>query len=220
MDHDRLTKYPSTPHLPQSRSRTSDDRLLVGTSHLVGRSVVITEKLDGENATLYCHHYHARSLDSRHHPSRDWIKSFWAARCSDIPEDIRICGENLYARHSIAYDDLLSYFYGFSAWNIDQNLCLSWGETLEWFDMLDIVPVPVLYQGPYNDGVVDRLIRNLDTTRHEGFVVRNADAFRYEDFAANVAKWVRPKHVQTDTHWMHAEIIPNGLAETNSRSKP
>ena len=220
MDHDRLTKYPSTPHLPQSRSHTSDDSLLAGTSHLVGQPVVITEKLDGENATLYSHHYHARSLDSRHHPSRDWIKSFWAARRNDIPEDLRVCGENLYARHSIAYDDLLSYFYGFSAWNIDSNLCLSWAETLEWFDLLDIVPVPVLYQGPFSDAVVDRLIRSLDTSRHEGFVVRNAGAFRYEDFALNVAKWVRPKHVQTDTHWMHAELIPNGLATAISGREP
>ncbi len=211
MDHDRLTKYPSTPHLPMSRSRSHDDSLLETTKHFLGKQVVITEKLDGENATLYNHHYHARSLDSRHHPSRDWIKSFWAARRNDIPEDLRICGENLYARHSIAYDHLTSYFYGFSVWNIDSNLCLSWVQTMEWFALLDIVPVPVLYSGPYDDSVIARLIKSLDITRQEGFVVRNADAFCYADFALNAAKWVRPKHVQTDKHWMHADIVPNGL---------
>lgn len=36
--------------------------------------VVITEKMDGENTTLYRDGLHARSLDSRHHPSRNWVK--------------------------------------------------------------------------------------------------------------------------------------------------
>ncbi len=220
MTYDRLTKYPSTPHLPQSRSRTGDDSVLTSTSHLDGMDVVITEKLDGENATLYRDHYHARSLDSRHHPSRDWIKAFWAERRHDIPESLRICGENLYARHSIAYDALKSYFYGFSAWTIDTNTCLAWDDTLEWFDLLGIEPVPALYRGPYSDDVVNRLVADLDTSRQEGLVVRNATAFAYADFNRNVAKWVRPRHVQTDTHWMHAEIIPNRLASPTEDSQP
>ncbi len=212
MDAGRLVKYPSTPHLPSSRTRSGDDSSLSDTAHLRGLDVLISEKLDGENATLYRHHYHARSLDSRHHPSRDWIKSFWAARRHDIPEHLRICGENLYARHSIAYEGLKSYFYGFSAWDNDANLCLPWAETLDWFDLLGIVPVPILYTGPYDDKVVERLISGLDAARQEGLVVRNAAGFAFADFNRNVAKWVRPRHVQTDIHWMHAEIVPNGLA--------
>jgi len=212
MDYGRLTKYPSTPHLPQSRSRANDDSCLADTRHFLGMDVVITEKLDGENATLYSHHYHARSLDSQHHPSRDWIKAFWAARRNDIPHHLRVCGENLYARHSIAYTGLKSYFYGFSVWDIGTNTCLAWPDTLEWFGLLDIEPAPVPYEGPYSDAVVDRLIAGLDTDRQEGLVVRNAGAFAYSDFGSNVAKWVRPRHVQTDAHWMHAEIVPNELA--------
>ncbi len=216
MDDAPLFKYPSTPHLPQSSGRSGDDTALGDAAHFAGRTVVVTEKLDGENATLYRHHYHARSLDSRHHPSRDWIKRFWAAKQHDIPPHLRICGENLYARHSIGYEGLSSYFYGFSVWDNDRNLCLSWAETLDWFALLDIVPVPVLYEGPYSEAVIDKLIRAIDTRTQEGFVVRNAEAFAYEAFAANMAKWVRPRHVQTDTHWMHAEIVPNGLAASKS----
>mgnify|MGYP000208609097 CR=1 FL=1 len=212
MDYGRPTKYPSTPHLPQSRSRTNDDSILMSTRHFGGMEVVVTEKLDGENATLYSHHYHARSLDSRHHPSRDWIKAFWSARRADIPGHLRICGENLYAQHSIRYEGLKSYFYGFSAWDINDNTCLPWRDTLDWFGLLEIEPVPVLYEGPYSDAVIEHLIAGLDTAHQEGLVVRNAGAFAFGDFAHNVGKWVRPKHVQTETHWMHAEVIPNGLA--------
>ncbi len=211
MNYERLTKYPSTPHLPQSRTRQGDDKVLTTTAHFEGVEVVITEKMDGENATLYRHHYHARSLDSRHHPSRDWIKAFWAERRHDIPEHLRLCGENLYARHSIGYSGLASYFYGFSAWDIDSNLCLSWDETMEWFDLLGVVAVPVLYRGVYSDAVLTDLIAGLDTTRQEGLVVRTAGAFGFDAFARNVAKWVRPGHVQTDKHWMQAEIVLNGL---------
>ncbi len=212
MDDRRLVKYPSTPHLPKSRSRTSDDSCLTSTAQFSGREVVVTEKLDGENATLYAHHYHARSLDSRHHPSRDWIKSFWAARRYSIPDDLRVCGENLYARHSIAYDALQSYFYGFSVWDQTRNACLSWDQTLDWFGRLDIVAVPTLYRGPYSDAVVASLVAELDTTHQEGLVVRVADGFAFDDFGVSVAKWVRPRHVQTETHWMHSQVVPNGLS--------
>jgi len=43
-------------------------------NRLIGREVVVTEKMDGENTTMYCDNIHARSIDGRHHPSRDWVK--------------------------------------------------------------------------------------------------------------------------------------------------
>ncbi|MEL7307213.1 MAG: RNA ligase family protein, partial [Pseudomonadota bacterium] len=39
-----------------------------------------------------------------------------------------MCGENLYARHSISYNNLPSYFMAFSVWN-ELNQCLSWQDT-------------------------------------------------------------------------------------------
>ena len=205
-----LFKYPHTVHLPQSRTRTDDDHVLKYTDHLHGMHVVITTKMDGENTTLYRDHYHARSLDSRHHSSRDWIKAYHATIKADIPENWRICGENLYAQHSIRYDDLPSYFMGFSVWN-EFNACLDWYTTLEWFEILGITPVPILYKGMYSDKIVDDIIAGLDITKQEGFVIRNTQSFLYDDFGMNVAKWVRPAHVTTQDHWMHSEIKANGL---------
>jgi hypothetical protein len=218
LDYNTLFKYPSTPHLPQSRSKTNDDHVLTHTDHLHGKNVIITMKMDGESASLYSHHFHARSLDSQHHVSRDWIKAFWNERRHDIPTDWRICGENLYAQHSIRYEDLPSYFMGFSIWD-DQNTNLTWDETVEWFNLLDIVPVPVLYRGEYSDKVVDDLISSLDTSKDEGFVVRVDHRFPYGDFGKNMAKWVRPRHVQTSEFWRHQAIIPNGLRSNISSGK-
>lgn len=214
--YDHLVKYAHTPHLPQSRSRTDDDHVLTTTNHLVGKTVVVSGKQDGENASLYNHHIHARSLDSRARPDQDWVRRFWSNRRHDIPVGWRVCGENLWAKHSIFYPALPSYFLGFSVWN-DKNECLSWDETLEWFKLLDIIPVPVLYRGPYSDAVITKLIAGLDTNVDEGFVVRDEGSFHYDDFGINMAKYVRPKHVQTDQHWLHGEITPNGLAEGGQR---
>lgn len=36
--------------------------------------------------------------------------------------------------------------------------------------------------------------------------------FAEAEFAASVAKWVRPLHVRTDSHWNEQAIVPNVLA--------
>jgi hypothetical protein len=138
----------------------------------MGREVVITEKMDGENTTMYTDHLHARSLDSRHHPSRDWVKMFWGSINYLIPNGWRICGENVYARHSIAYDDLETYFYGFSIWD-ENNVALSWDDTLYYFEeMFNIRPVPTLFRGTFTEEAVLKVIDSLDPFTQEGFVIR------------------------------------------------
>ena len=212
-----LVKYPRTWHVPFSPGATDDDKVLGALDHFAGRRVVVTVKKDGENSTLMRDHFHARSLDSRHHPSRDWIKGFWAAVRFDIPEEWRVCGENLYARHTIAYDALPSYFLGFSVWD-ERNVCLSWDETMEWFELIGngcgtrIEPVEALYDGPFDEAALRDLAQGALAAGEEGVVVRLADAFAYRDFRRSVAKFVRPGHVATSKHWMHEKIVPNGLA--------
>lgn len=206
-------KYPRTFHLPQSPGVTSDDKVLKSPNCFVGKQVVITEKMDGENTTMYTDGFHARSIDSRNHPSRNWLAKFHSEVGYQIPTNFRICGENMYAQHSIHYRNLPSYFLGFSVWCTDDksNWALSWDETIEWFELLGIEPVPVLYRGAFNVQIVDNLIANLDTSRQEGFVIRVADEFDYNNFDTSVAKWVRAKHVTTDEHWMHTAIVPNHM---------
>lgn len=205
-------KYPRTPHLPWSLGVSSDDIRVIDTDHFTDQVVVVTEKMDGENSTIYNDHLHARSLDSRHHPSRDWIKQWHATIAHEIPQGWRICGENLYAQHSVAYAALKSYFYGFSIWD-ENNHCLSWENTLEWFDLLGIDAPPVLYQGMWDEAAICELSHTIDTDKMEGYVVRLASGFAYTDFQYSIAKWVRKNHVQTDTHWMFAKAVANGLEQ-------
>ncbi|MER7725492.1 RNA ligase family protein [Streptomyces sp. NPDC096323] len=204
------THYPRTPHLPWSPGATSDDVRLSDLAGLTGCEVVVTEKLDGENTTLYADGLHARSLDSAHHPSRGWVKALQGRIGPRIPAGWRICGENMFARHSIPYEDLASYFYGFSVW--DGDVCLDWDRTVDFLRDLGIPAPPVLWRGVF-DARAEKALRAMrpDTDRQEGYVVRPAEAFPAAAFTRRVAKWVRPGHVTTDTHWMHAEVVANGL---------
>jgi hypothetical protein len=204
-----MIKYPRTPHLPWSEGMTSDDKKILTLNHFLGRNVIVTEKMDGENTTMYRDNIHARSLDSRGGEDRTWVKNFWSTFSYKIPENYRICGENLWAKHSIYYQDLKSYFYGFSVWN--ENLCLSWEETELFFEDLGIHSVPVLYKGIWNEDLFLNLSNDLDLEEKEGYVVRLADEFMYEEFENYVAKFVRKNHVQTAEHWRSSIIVPNRL---------
>lgn len=204
-------KYPRTYHLPWSEGMNSDDRMLSSLTGLEGEEVIVTEKRDGENTTLGSYYYHARSIDSGHHPSRSYVKQLWAQVCGDIPEGWRVCGENLYATHSIHYKDLLSYFEAFSVWN-DKNYCLSWDETSEWINLLGLNQVPTLYRGVFDEKKIKDLWSKSRSSTTEGYVVRVTAGFPYSEFRCKVGKFVRKNHVQTTKHWMRGQpIIPNEL---------
>ncbi|MEV8398917.1 RNA ligase family protein [Streptomyces niveus] len=201
------TAYPRTVHVPWSPGVGADDVRGGDLDGLRGREVVVTEKMDGENTTLYGDGLHARSLDSGHHPSRAWVKALQGRIGALVPDGTRVCGENLYARHSIAYEELESWFYGFSVW--DGEWCLGWDETVRVLRRLGIPAPRVLWRGVFDERALRGL--KLDPARQEGYVVRTVEGFVREEFGRRLAKWVRPHHVQTDTHWMHAAVVENGL---------
>lgn len=126
---------------------------------------------------------------------------------------MRICGENLYAVHSIKYKNLPSYFMLFSIW-ID-NKCLNWDETVEYAKILGLDIVPVIY-----DGIYDREKIITEFTKYEkvneGYVIRIANEFNYIDFRRSVAKFVRPKFRQvinnSHGHWISKKIETNELS--------
>lgn len=178
-----------------------------------GRRVIVTEKMDGENCTIGRDYTHARSTDGGHHPSRSWVKSLQAEIGHQIPDGVRLCGENLYAKHSIEYRNLPSYFLLFSIW--ERDLCWAWDATMDFaLHMLpQIHTVPVIYYGPWNEDAIKRCWTGASTSgsESEGYVVRLADSFHRSQFQQSVAKYVRAQHVQTDEHWMHGPVIPNRL---------
>ena len=205
-------KYPRTFHLPWSEGSTSDDKTLKDVDHFLNVEVVVTEKLDGENSNLYNNYFHARSLDGRDHVSRHWLKQLQQQIGYQIPDGWRICGENLYAQHSISYDNLPSYFLAFSIWD-ENNICLNWDDTVDFLNELNLFHVPILYRGIWNEEKIKQCFTGISQCGgiQEGYVIRIVNSFHYDDFEKCVAKFVRKNHVQTDDHWIHGEITKNKL---------
>lgn len=196
--HERY-KYPRTFHLPFSPGLTRDDKI-GDPQTLWGEFVVVTEKRDGENVSLYSDGYiHARSIDSTKNPGFSFLQNWWAKKAHLLPDGYRICGENLYACHSIPYNKLTSYLEIFSIWEGDR--CLSWRLTEQWAEKLGVPTVPVIDKLVYNEKDILGFFNKLDFGTVEGIVVRYAGSFRMVEFESKVFKAVRPNHVQTDEHW-------------------
>lgn len=210
-------KYPRTFHLPWSESRTEDDKTLTPAQvekMFLGKEVVVTEKLDGENTTIYSDGYcHARSMDSAHHVSRSYVKGIAAQVSCDLPAGWRLMGENLYAQHSIEYSDLPDYFILFGIADENDN-ALPWNDVEEYADLLGLNTAPVIYRGTYDEEKIKRLKPSSSKFGGdaEGYVVRTVSGFPMGNFSRHVAKFVRKGHVQTKDHWMHTQIVPNKLS--------
>jgi len=210
--HSNYIKYPRTYHVPWSGYIGEDDRIQDNLDFF-NDEIVVTVKMDGENTTMYRDYMHARSIDGNAHWTQSWVRQFHSTIAYNIPIGWRICGENLFARHSIKYNDLQSYFYLFSIWN-DKNECLSWDETTEWAELLDIPMVPTIFRGKWVDK--PEKIHNLWTTLYdessnEGYVVRSANKFNYGQFRYKTGKYVRKNHVTTSSHWKFDKIEQNTL---------
>jgi len=221
-DFTNRVKYPRTFHLPWSPGMNRDDRMMEDISVFENKEVIICEKLDGENKNWYSDYMHARSINSDSHPSRNWVKNLWAQKAYNIPEGWRVCGENMYAKHAIHYTNekgnaLDTYFYMFSIWD-EKNICLSWDETKEWAELLELQLIPIYYEGVWDMKVIEELNKkmesNLDTI--EGYVVRLKREYHYSEFKKVCGKYVRKNHVlQNHGHWSQNKIIPNELKNKN-----
>ena len=217
-DFTNRVKYPRTFHLSWSPGMNRDDRQMADERIFEGQHVMICEKLDGENTTWYTDLMTARSLDTDSHPSRSWVKNLWAQKGYQIPKDWRVCGENMYAKHAIHYSKaegnaLDTYFYMFSIWD-DRNMCLSWEETEEWAELLDLTLVPVFYKGIYDPDFIEELNKKMESNPGtiEGYVIRLSREYHYSEFRSVCGKYVRKDHVQNNHgHWTTQKIIKNEL---------
>lgn len=208
---ENLYKYPRTAHFNFSEGATSDDKIMKNSNIFIGKTVVITEKMDGENTTIYRDYYHSRSLDSKHREYHSYLLTKILPLIQyQIPNNWRLCGEYLYAKHSIKYNDLEDYFLLFSIWN-ENNNCLNWEDTKKFSELLGLKTVPELYIGKFDEELVKKLAKEIVLKGGEGLVVRNFNSFNYDEFSNNIAKFVRANHVQTENNWANTTIEKNEL---------
>ena len=210
------TKYPRTLHFDFSPGKSRDDLTVASYEGFEGKEVILAVKMDGENSTLSRDYLHARSLDSGNHPSRNWLRALHGKIQHEIPEGLSICGENLYAQHSLRYENLPSYFLVFNMW--ERGRRLAWDTTIAYAEMLGLHTVPVLYRGPWNLVKIKEICLGLDPRKYEGVVAQVTEEIKASQWRKTSAKYVRAGHVQTEKSWMAGPVIPNGLAQDPSET--
>jgi hypothetical protein len=198
-------KYSRTYHFPFSQGATNDDRIQSDWKGILANEMVVTEKLDGENTCVKNLGVFARSHAA---PTiNPWAKNMqpiWERLKNELG-DLEIFGENLYGIHSIEYENLPDYFFVFAIRQGDY--WLAWNEVVEYCVLFDLRVVPVLAIQTFEEQTILPFIQTEIVKGSafggecEGYIFRNQDKFHVDNFPANVLKYVRKNHVQTDEHW-------------------
>lgn len=223
-------KYNRTFHFPFSPGATSDDKIAFSMERLIGYPIVITEKVDGSNASLEADGCFARTHSGPpSHLSFDGLKALHAAVKHKIPDDVQFFGEWCYARHSIEYNALPGYFLLFNVacypksrsndkFHTDGRVWYPWDMVEMYAEDIGVPTVPVLYKGKVDsESQLKELVESFMNQPsscggiREGVVARVADTFKELEFPSCVMKCVRANHVQTSEHWKDQEIIKNKL---------
>ena len=204
-----IAKYPRTPYSPWSPQTSEADRVIAEMSNFIGRRVVITEKLDGANVTLYDGRAFTRGMNTDRAPWLGMVKKHHAWKTSGARRSA-IHGEDIYAVHSIKYDPVPERrtFYVFALRDVQKNVFESFDKTVSVCKTMDFATVPILYDGEFESGQALRGRLELEMSEssglggeREGVVVRIADGFPVREFERSICKLVRVGHIQTDTHW-------------------
>jgi hypothetical protein len=208
-------KYPSTPHVPWSGQLGRDDGYISesGLANLQSANRIhVSEKMDGETSNIYRHGVHARSVSSNGGLYMELIKALHSRIAAYLPNCIKLCGENLQWRHSIAYESMHREFALFSVW-LETGECLSIEHTRKLAVLLDLKMPDTLYEGSWNESTLQSLSQSMDLNTKEGYVIRDCSAFHRDAFNTHVCKFVRKGHVQTSKHWKHDALIPNPVSD-------
>ncbi|CAM2005202.1 RNA ligase family protein [Acanthopleuribacter pedis] len=121
-----MIKYPRTRHLHGSRLQPGDEDLSqVPLTHLVGKTLVLEEKMDGANAGISFDsdgnlllqsrgHYLTGGYRERHfNLFKTWAAAHQQALWECLGDHHVLYGEWCYAKHTVYYDQLPHYFLEF-----------------------------------------------------------------------------------------------------------
>jgi hypothetical protein len=214
-------KYPHTPYLefsPSADERDVDESGYIKTDMLVGKPLYVTVKMDGSNMFMDTEKVAARNGQDAVHKSFDMAKALHANIRKDIPENVQVFCEWLYAKHSIHYSGDMAvpdFCLVIGAYNRVNQLWYGFSDTYDLAQSLDLQMVPVIrldFRAKTAGGITARVTEygeNAVKQGHEGVVIRSMYPCMYSQFQENIGKYVRRNHVQTDTHWMHQTMVRN-----------
>ena len=162
-DYSRMIKYPRTHHLEGSRLQAGDEDLSqVPFDAILGKNIVIEEKIDGANSAISFDDTGKLLLQSRGHYLRggyserhfDLLKQ-WANTHRALFYAVLGCryimyGEWMYAKHTVFYDALPDYFMEFDIYDREREVFLDTDARRALTEQMQVVhSVPVIGRGVF-----------------------------------------------------------------------
>ena len=160
---DIIIKYPRTPHIQGSRLQPGDEDLRQRPfADIVGKHVVLEEKIDGANTAVSFTDEGELRLQSRGHfltggyRERHYnLLKQWGAVHKErlygvLGHRYIMYGEWMYAKHTIYYDLLPHYFMEFDVLDRETGKFLDTPSRHELLKALPVCSVPVLSSGSFN----------------------------------------------------------------------
>lgn len=220
-------RFPRTPHLAWlGNSEPRDDKLLspVEAAALLGRAVVVEEKLDGANLGI------SLGADGRLHAQNRgqylrepysgqftrldaWRAAHEGALARALGEHLIAFGEWCAARHSLDYGALPDWLLLFDIYDRRERRFWSTSRRNAWAHALGLAVVPMLFRGRIDLSGLRTLLESAPSRFRsgpmEGVVVRVED----ESWLFERAKLVRADFTQQiDTHWRRRALQWNRRA--------
>lgn len=209
-----IKKYLRTYHMPFSPGMGNDDKVMPKEllAKFERKQIIITEKFDGGNCALKPNF----GVFARSHSLPTDCETFnliknvhYFSKLHILNPNYWYFGENMFAIHSIIYENILDTFYLFNIYDTINKVWLSWEDVVNEAARCGFYTVPVIYQGEMMSLKELENFTSLELKKdsnlvgpREGFVLRLTDSFTEgKDFFQNIIKYVRKDHVQSDEHW-------------------
>lgn len=159
----KLLKYPRTQHLQGSRLQEGDEDLSqVPFEEILGKHIVIEEKIDGANSAISFNeqgelllqsrgHYLNGGYNERHYNlMKQWANNNKSLFYSVLGARYIMYGEWMYAKHTVFYDALPDYFMEFDIFDREKNIFLDTPSRKKITGQIGVIhSVPVLAQGVF-----------------------------------------------------------------------
>eukprot|EP00288_Rhodomonas_lens_P014587 CAMPEP_0177705408 /NCGR_PEP_ID=MMETSP0484_2-20121128/8691_1 /TAXON_ID=354590 /ORGANISM="Rhodomonas lens, Strain RHODO" /LENGTH=961 /DNA_ID=CAMNT_0019216831 /DNA_START=63 /DNA_END=2948 /DNA_ORIENTATION=+ len=229
-DRALIFKFPRTHHIFDAGGNavTRDDLLLdpLDAASYLNRPVFCEEKIDGANLGIWLDtDYTVRCQNRSHFVTGEsgtqwrgldqWINENQATLCQLLePRKHILFGEWMYAKHSLEYDKLPSFFVAFDLYDIAQKKFFSRRRLYNILAGTQIAVVPMILDGQVAslDNFKD-MLETASTFKSNGTPVEGV-YIRVDDEAGmwleRRCKLVRPDFIQgIETHWMSKNLVRN-----------
>ena len=159
----KILKYPRTQHLSGSRLQEGDEDLSqVPFSEIIGKNIVIEEKIDGANSAISFDndgnlllqsrgHYLNGGYNERHYNlMKQWANNNKELFLSVLGARYIMYGEWMYAKHTVFYDALPDYFMEFDIFDRETGIFLDTESRRKITEQTGVIhSVPVLAKGVF-----------------------------------------------------------------------